>query len=368
MNFQAVVTAIAGVHLINGSPLGWLKDVANDTPIAVWAETGGPGDDIRLELRDRAVVEIQVKRGLQAGDKLWDSLMSLARGANTNTTAYGVLVVSPDSSRSIAYELSRDIRRLADGRTDDLSEIGAILRSKFASDGLPVQSICQRIRIHVVHGLDVDDASITTAKATLGHVCEDRSAVNNAWNRLYRDATALIEPRGRWDASAILRLFNADAIKVATTSGTPGSLLQRLTHWVNDNNQRFSIFGIKTPLSINQWLPLKAVVVDKDIEEETDLARAIAQYHDGDTSRSRSQRTFSDAEWVGRFYHRAVVTAGPGLGKSTLLTKIAELYARDGFPVLKVSLSAVAAPVLNWQLRGVEGAVDNDSALDLSSS
>ena len=349
MNFQAVVTAIAGVHLINGSPLGWLKDAANDTPIAVWAETGGPGDDIRLELRDRAVVEIQAKRGLQAGDKLWDSLMSLARGVNTNTIAYGVLVVSPDSSRSIAYELSRDIRRLADGRTDDLSEIGAVLSSKFASDGLPVQSVCQRIRIQVVHGLDVDDASITTAKATLGHVCEDRSAINNAWNRLYRDATALIERRGRWDASAILRLFNADGIKVATTSGTPGSLLQRLTYWVNDNNERFSIFGVKTPLSINQWLPLKAAVVDNDIEEETDLARAMAQYHDGDTGRSRSETTFSDAEWVGRFYYRAVVTAGPGLGKSTLLTKIAKLYARDGFPVLKVRLSAVAASMQSGQ-------------------
>lgn len=48
MNFQAVVTAIAGVHLIKGSPLDWLEGLVDDTPVAVLAETGGPGNDIKL--------------------------------------------------------------------------------------------------------------------------------------------------------------------------------------------------------------------------------------------------------------------------------------------------------------------------------
>ena len=76
MNFQAVVTAIAGVNLLVGSPLGWLDGLVDglvdDTPVAVWAESSGPGDDIRIELKNNKLVEVQVKKGLSRGDDLWD--------------------------------------------------------------------------------------------------------------------------------------------------------------------------------------------------------------------------------------------------------------------------------------------------------
>ena len=48
INFQAAVTAIAGAHLLRGTPLGWLP--VDDVPVAVWAESEGAGDDVRLEL------------------------------------------------------------------------------------------------------------------------------------------------------------------------------------------------------------------------------------------------------------------------------------------------------------------------------
>ena len=70
----------------------------------------------------------------------------------------------------------------------------------------------------------------------------------------------------------------------------------------------------------------------------------MAHYHEIGKKRSANvDAKVSDAEWIGRFYPCAVLTGGPGLGKSTLLTKTAQLYAKDGFPVLKVKLSALAA-------------------------
>ena len=344
INFQATVTAIAGVHLINGSPLGWLDGLINDTPVAVWAETGGPGDDIKLELHDKSTVEVQAKRGLQTGSKLWDSLMSLAHAIAEGKIDYGVLVVSPDSSRTIAYKLSRDIRRLADGRADDLGSVALTFRSKLEVAGLQPQSICGRLRIQVVHALDSDNASISAAKSFLSSLVSNQEDVNAAWDRLCREAGAIMERRGRWEASAILRMFGAKGIKIAD-SGSPGAVLARLRRWVIDTNQTFSLLGVKEPLSINEaWLPLKILARDFNREPESEAAEAMARYHAiGKDHTTSTDAKISDAEWVGRFYPRAVLIGGPGSGKSTLLTKIAQLYAKDGFPVLKVKLSALAA-------------------------
>ena len=344
MNYQAVVTAIAGVHLIKGCPLDWLDGLVDDTPVAVWAETNGPGDDIRLELHDGSAVEVQAKRGLQARDKLWNSLMSLAKAVQANEIAYGVLAVSPDSSRTIAYGLSKDVRRLADGRSDDLKPLAQTLCSKFKAAGMDPQSICKRLRIVVVHGLDNDRASISAAKSHLGSLISEREAVNAAWNRLYREAHAIVERRGRWEASSILGMFKADGIDISS-SDSPGAVLANLIRWVIDTNRDFPILGVWKPLSISHaWLPLKILVCDSDRAPGSDAAEAMAHYHTlGDIHPANADAKISDAEWIGRFYRRAVLTGGPGLGKSTLLTKVAKLYAEDGFPVLKVKLSAVAA-------------------------
>ena len=300
INFQAAVTAIAGVHLINGSPLGWLDGLVNDTPVAVWAETGGPGDDIKLELHDESTVEVQAKRGLQTGSKLWDSLMRLAHAIAEGKIDYGVLVVSPDSSRTIAYKLSRDMRRLADGRTDDLGKGAQTFCSKLEKDGLQPQSICGRLRIQVVHALDSDDASISAAKSFLSSLVSNQEDVDGAWNYLCRGAGAIMERRGRWEASAILRMFVAERIKIAD-SGSPGAVLARLRHWVINTNQTFSLLGVKEPLSINKaWLPLKILARDFNREPEPEAAEAMARYHAiGKDHTSSTDAKISDAEWIG---------------------------------------------------------------------
>ena len=350
INFQAAVTAIAGVHLISGSPLGWLDGLVNDTPVAVWAETGGPGDDIKLELRDKSTVEVQVKRGLQTGKKLWTSLMLLAHAIAEGKVSYGVLVVSPDSSRTIAYKLCRDIRRLADGRADDLGKEAQTFCLKLEEDGLQPQSICERLRIQVVNALDCDIASISAAKSFLSSLVSDQEDVNAAWNRLYREAGAIMERRGRWEASVILRMFGAEGIEIAD-SQSPGAVLTRLNRWVIETNQSFSLLGVREPLSINEaWLPLKILARDFNPEPESEAAEAMARYHAiGKNHTASTDAKISDAEWIGRFYPQAVLIGGPGSGKSTLLTKTAQLYAKDGFPVLKVKLKFLAARMASGQ-------------------
>ena len=115
MNFQAVVTTIAGVHLLRGTPLNWLEGTAIDTPVAISAETAGPGDDVRVELQDGSLVEVQAKKGLTRGESLWNALIALARGVTDGKVTWGVLAAAPDSSASIREDLSSDMRRIGEG-------------------------------------------------------------------------------------------------------------------------------------------------------------------------------------------------------------------------------------------------------------
>ena len=343
MNFQAVATAIASVHLIAGTRLRWLDGIVDDTPVAVWTETSGPGDDIRLELADRSIAEAQVRRGARAGGRLWTSLVSLARAVVEGSIAHGVLVVSPDCSRNVAYNLSQGIRRIADGRTDGLDAITQTFRGKLVENGLPPTLVCTHLRVHVVHGIDGDDATVSAARALLATLVADRRSVDLAWDLLYREAAAAMERRGRLDAAAAQRLFAASGIKIADSS-SPVAILTKLSHWVVQTNGVFSIPAIAKPLSIRDaWLPLQ-LSVRENLERVVGPAEALARYHSTRSrDRSHADLNTSDAAWVGRFHRHAVVRGGPGLGKTTLLTKVAQLYAEDGYPVLKVRLSAVAA-------------------------
>lgn len=69
MNFHSAVLAAAAVHMLRGTSTGWLEEEATAVPVAVWAETKGPGDDIRLEFDKGKTAEAQVKRGLRVGDE-----------------------------------------------------------------------------------------------------------------------------------------------------------------------------------------------------------------------------------------------------------------------------------------------------------
>jgi hypothetical protein len=345
MNFQAAVTAIATIYLARGRPLGWLEGHVDDVPISLLAETGGSGDDVQLRYRDGLVAEIQIKRGLQAGERLWSTLLKLSGAIHSRAISYGVLIVSPDSSRTITQALARDIKRLADGRTDRLSEVAETFQSKLAAVGLPIQMVCERLRIVTIHALNMDDASIRTARAELEHLCRDKLQISQAWDRLYRDAGELIELQGRRSASSVIRILRSAGVEIAAdTQDTPGTVLATLTDWVFSANASFSIFGVAQPLSIDKsWIPIKAVIRATTGPEDGGLAEALERYHAWDKRQPSRDRRIIDSETLGRFIRHAVVVAGPGMGKSTLLAKLARCYAEDGYPVLRVNFSALAA-------------------------
>jgi len=355
MNFQASVTAIAYSHVLADRPLNWLSGLVADTPDRINAETGGSGDDIGIVLQGGDTVEVQVKKGLSKGVKLWSTLKSLATEIAVSTCDYGLLVVCPNSSANIREKLAQDIERLGDGRSDNLSAIGAEWMAHLTDLGLDPQKVCSRLRIQTVSALKADQASIQAARAFLEPIAAKKRDVPRLWDLLYKDASELIERRGRRDLGSLIKCIRAANIEMR---GNPDHrralMLGKITDWNHKSHAHFSVLGLNHKFDIDKdWIEQSAVVSDstgRGSGDPTDFAKALADYHDWKRAGSDKQQTGSnlrvrsvDPETLGRFVKRGIVLAGPGIGKSTLLNRIVRRYSEDCIPVLRVRLRNVAA-------------------------
>jgi len=331
INFQTAVTTIAYIYMARGCPLLWLGNLAHDVPIAIEAETRGAGDDLRLILKDSQSVEIQVKKGLKSGNKLWDTLIKLARAVTIDSTSFGLLIVSPTSSNTITNDLAKDIVRIGDGRVDDLSPIAIQFLVKLKEQGISSRNACAHLRIHTVPAMATNNASILAAHAELRYICADSTQIGAAWDALYADASRLIEFKNRRDISSLLRVFRSSNISLSETKTTsPALLLSKLTQWTSDTNATFSIFGVSSPLGIDEsWIPLEAVVQEKELAQAESLADELQRYQTWEDRSAPGEARTVDPETLCRFITRAIVVAGPGMGKTTLLKRIARRYSED---------------------------------------
>ncbi|MER9518916.1 hypothetical protein NKI44_16440 [Mesorhizobium sp. M0614] len=347
MNFQAAVTAIATIYMARGRPLMWLDKLIDDTPVAVEAETGGAGDDIRLFLKGAKTVEVQAKKGLRSGADLWGSLLKLASAVTTGAANFGVLAVSPSSSATVKEDLANDLIRIGNGRVDGLSDIAKTFMDKLAAARIKALDACARLRIQTVPALAADQAAIQAARAELAHVCATDADTDAAWKAIYTDASAQIEQRGRRDVASVLRLLRAEGIAIASTAkASPIQLLSKLSRWTLATHATFTIFGVDTPLKTDEdWIPLSAVVRDDKANESTSLEEALRRYQEWETRSAPRGARSVNPETLGRFVTRTVLVAGPGMGKTTLLKRVARRYSEDQIPVLLVRLSAVAARI-----------------------
>lgn len=342
-DLHAMALVLAAVALMRGSKLGWLDKVANDVPVAVTAETGGPGDDIGLELTDGTRVEIQSKKGLQRGTDLWIALENLIDGVSSKSIAQGVLVLSTDSSGTIRQDLAADLVLIGQGQTGMLSAIGAAWLQRMKDSGRN-PDLCAHVRIKTLYLLDGDGGDQRTALVGLEAICADPQQAEHARAHLYHDAVALQTSRGRWTLATLVRLLRSHGIELRE-DGTPIGIAAKLAGWVGKVNGAFRLPAGIQAIAIAEMLPAGAVATSPDPDIGGIASVALERYHKGEV-KTLDDKIYEGA-WLGRFRRLAVVVAGPGLGKSTLARRLAWENARDGTPVLLVPLAAVAKAMRN---------------------
>ncbi|TVL56931.1 hypothetical protein AYJ00_14530 [Shewanella algae] len=346
INFQAATSAIVYSHILDGSPLSWLNGLINDTPIALAAETGQAGDDIALEFSNGMRAEAQVKKGLNKSKRLWEPLIELATAINEKKLDYGVLVVCPESSNSIKSELSKDIIRVGQGRTDNLKDITVDFLSRLDAYQLPHENVCKRIRIVVSNALLSDSSSIELAKTKLATICSSSEEAENAWSKLYEDATRIIELRGRRDCSDLLQILTSNRVSLSShiSNHSPIPFINKIVVWSKSAYSQFSIFGIDQPLLIDEsWIPIKTIVQENNPAVIEDIEGALNSYHEWEKKSSSRDAVDVNPTTIGLYFRLCVIVAGPGMGKTTLLKKLFRTYNSQNRPSIIVRLPLLVA-------------------------
>lgn len=356
LDFQARVSAIVMAHLLTERPIGWLDGVLDDTPLELHAETGGPGDDVRFSVKDGKLVELQAKRGLQRGDHLWEALIELSKGISDDTIAAGVLAVCPNSSGTIREALAEDIIRLGSGRTDGLREIGQAWTAQLLASSLDATLVCKNLRIVVISAVDGNREAEATATERLGRIVQNQEI---AWRALVDYGRRLIRRRERSTSEDIYRSLSLAKVALKTTEvETRFQLSAAIRQWLHRTHASMTVLGVHSKVPFEAcWLELDAQAMDDASIEQEDLDKALRRYHEHGHLRRDGRQSF-DSQTIARFVRKCVVVGGPGMGKSTLLKKLALDYSDDGFLTLPVRLPQVVALIAREGRRFEESLMD----------
>lgn len=360
LDFQARTSAIVMAHLLAERPVGWLEGVLDDTPLELEAETGGPGDDVGFVAKGGKHVELQAKRGLQRGGDLWNALLDLSKGISAGRIDAGVLAVCPNSSGTIREALAEDIVRLGTGRSDGLREIGRAWAERLSSASLDASLVCRHLRIVVVSAVDGNREAEATAAERLSRVVHDSQS---AWPVLVDCGRRLIRRRGRATPEDIYRDLSFARVALKTSDiGTRVQLLAATREWLHRTHANMTVLGVNGAVPFEAcWLGLDAHVMDEELAVQDELDKALRRYHEYGHARRHAGRSFH-SQTIARFVKKCVVVGGPGIGKSTLLKKLALDYSADGLLTLLVRLPQVVALVTR------EGRRFEDSLLEVALS
>ncbi|MCY3814370.1 MAG: NACHT domain-containing protein [Gammaproteobacteria bacterium] len=356
--FQTALGGIAYVHVLLGTPVAWTKDWTASPPTAVAFETGGPGDDLRLELADNRIVEVQAKKRLTATQRFWSALHALCQGIATDRCDYAVLAVDPLSSKPVKDDYARALRRLGTGSPALPTKAQTELAKRLDDAGHDI-TVCSRLRIKTVSALpDIADA-VNVARTELARLCADPRQEPAAWHALCRDAMAATANRERRTLSDLLSVLRAANVDLPTTStASPAQLAHAIQAWTLSRTEHFHVLGMPRLLPTDQaWIPLRAFVRDSRSPDHASVEEALAAYHAVDDEPTRTTDQI-DARTIGTFRNLCVIVGGPGSGKSLLLDVLARDFAKESLPTLRVNLRDLATRVATTGCTVEEGLLD----------
>ncbi|MCK4563261.1 MAG: hypothetical protein KAU94_01145, partial [Verrucomicrobia bacterium] len=341
-DFQSDVFAYVACHALSEHPLSWFDDYG-DVPLAISMETGGPGDDLQIELNNSKYIELQVKKGIRKGDKLWDALLKLINGLQTDQNLRAVLFVDGTSSGTVKNDLRTDVKRLAGGRRDGLKPIGQEFIAKLAVEKITDFSLLQRLQI-VVSDLYEGSDGCAAAMALLRTVIHLPKATPTAWEILAKDGLRNTRDRGRSDCSRLLGILRRH-VELTEKSNNHAVILEQYRFWMTETKASFfvPVLGIALPVT-SAWNRLRFIeeVEGEKASTREALARQIAAYHEWEKlADKRYSGDCLSTEALLLQSQRSVIIGGPGAGKSTLLFRLACWAANENKIVLHVSLRTI---------------------------
>ncbi len=204
-DFQARVAAYLAAHLLaNERLVGW-SDAPWSVPATILLEQETAGDDIRVELADGGILEVQAKHGLRATSRLEDALDRFAAKLQEDEQAV-IAIDRATSSDTVQNELRNLLEQWRDGRTDLKPSEGLGRKIEILLDPAN-QRLKERLRIAA---LDVDDDYLDGARYAVkllrGLLVRPDDA-EAAWSVLIQDAQYAAKKGGRRDRAGYRRVL-----------------------------------------------------------------------------------------------------------------------------------------------------------------
>lgn len=209
--YQAGVIAFVYVYMLARLPLEWLEREL-DIPIAISAETGGPGDDARVEVESGRGMELQAKRGLRADKRLLEAVDRVASAHTPDVSV--VIVVDRTSSNPVKETLRDDLRRLRNDRRHPLHDAAKKLIDYLS----PRAEVLNQVHIARVDIIGDDEPQTQTVLQLLRNLVVDPDTADAAWAFLCKDAAQLSAKQDRRDRQRLVDLLEKKRIKLKGSS------------------------------------------------------------------------------------------------------------------------------------------------------
>lgn len=247
---QSGVIALIAVHILARRPLHWLG-LTLDTPTAVSGETGGIGDDARVEFEATGPIEVQAKHGMGGGSAL-DEIVDRLRPSSGHPAAIP-LVLAIDrstSTRSIQKPLRDDLTRLRSGRRDDLAAEAKRLVANLGDDA----EVLGRFYVALVDVDTLGDAEAKLAISMLAdNVLADPDQAEAAWASLLADAETVSANRERRNAASLELLLRRHGFELKPSSAE-AYWTQQLDFTRDLINEDYAQVALETLLGLQQRL------------------------------------------------------------------------------------------------------------------
>ncbi len=342
-DYQAEAWALVAAKILAQEGFNWVESGCDQVPISIRTETGSGGDDLQITLQSGARIELQAKRGLRKGGRLWDALLPLARAVEADVNAYGVLLTTTaNTSNTVRTDLTVGIIRVGEGITDDFPDIVQDFLNRLQKADINVRSVCSRIRI-IVRDFEPGSSGEEETLAALRRVLAEASQTRVARNTLVSDGHDQIKFRGGRDTNSLIRILKQAGISLSSVTENQLILRQAFIDWSIKTNETISIPSLNVALPMSKaWVHLCAMAPQETPDAPKSLEEQIHDYHEWHRLADNSQTSTIDVESAANRKRLLVVVGGPGSGKSTLLKRLAQSWSARDRVVLRVSLRAVA--------------------------
>lgn len=210
-DFQNRVGAYAAAHVLARRSLPRFG-LPRGIPVRIAFEQDGAGDDIHLVLADGLIVEIQAKHGLDADDRLGQTISTFSQRLVDGRRA--VLVVDrPTSSETVAVRLKEVFELWRNDQTPALTEV----LERRLTPLLPTEKAELRKRISVgVVDLDSDDTESALYAVVLLQQClRDPLLAEHAWAALITIAATAAKGGHSYDRERLIELLRERGLDVA---------------------------------------------------------------------------------------------------------------------------------------------------------